>query len=82
MLAGSSTRCIYPRLLVHRQDKRHRVLLLKKTLLLRSSKYVTSAYNSDEFALVLSDIERDYYREVLTETWLAACNVRAVKDLP
>ncbi|BDA49708.1 probable chaperone protein dnaJ C76, chloroplastic [Coccomyxa sp. Obi] len=66
MSASISTRCISPRPLRSLQDRCHHVLFLRKkaTLLLKSSKHATTAYNSDELALVLSDIEREYYREV------------------
>ncbi|CAL8464412.1 g3947 [Coccomyxa elongata] len=65
MSESISTRCISPRLTLYRQERCHPVFFLKKRGTLRkSSKCVTSAHNSDEFSLVLSDIEREYYREV------------------
>ena len=78
MLESISTRCISPRHILTRQDRYHRVLKNRGTLLRKSSNYVTSAHNSDGLALVLSDIEREYYREVLLKR-LATCSIRIVE---
>lgn len=66
MLASISTRCTSPRLIVDQQDRYNRTLSVRRrgTVSLESSNGMKSAYNSDDFALVLSDSEREYYREV------------------